>query len=84
VDRLVAFAETTEQVPAALLDRLHAAYVMDPEVRAFLLAQNPAAARAIARRFADARRRGLWHARRNDLDSDLDALRAEAGREAAE
>ena len=84
VDRLVAFAETTEQVPSALLDRLHAAYLGDPAVRAFLLAQNPDAARAIARRFADARRRGLWHARRNDLDSDLDALRAEAGREAAE
>lgn len=86
VDRLVAFAETTGQVPAALLDRIHAAYVADPRVRAFLLAHNPDAARAIARRLADARRRGLWHARRNDLDADLDALGAEAdsAREAAE
>ncbi|MEP9356057.1 cobaltochelatase subunit CobN [Xanthobacter sp. KR7-65] len=85
VDRLVAFAETTEQVPAGLFDRLHAAYVADPAVRAFLLAHNPEAARAIARRLADARRRGLWHARRNDLDADLDALRAAAApREAAE
>ncbi|MFG1299857.1 cobaltochelatase subunit CobN [Xanthobacter sp. V3C-3] len=86
VDRLVAFAETTGQVPAALLDRIHAAYVADPQVRAFLLAHNPDAARAIARRLADARRRGLWHARRNDLDADLDALNAEAdsAREAAE
>lgn len=78
VDRLVAFAETTHQVPSALLDRLHAAYLGDDAVRAFLLDQNPDAARAIARRFADARRRGLWHARRNDLDADLDALIAEA------
>lgn len=78
VDRLVAFAETTEEVPPALLDQLHAAYLADAAVRAFLLDQNPDAARAIAHRLADARRRGLWHARRNDLDADLDSLRAEA------
>ncbi|MFS8037875.1 cobaltochelatase subunit CobN [Xanthobacter sp. AM11] len=85
VDRLVAFTETTGQVPSALLDRLHGAYLADPAVRAFLLDQNCAAAGAIARRFADARRRGLWHARRNDLDGDLAALLAAAqGREAAE
>ena len=30
-----------------------------------------AAARAIALRFADARRRGLWHPRRNDLELGL-------------
>jgi len=76
VDRLVAFAETTEQVPGPLLDRLHAAYLGDPAVRAFLIDQNPDAARAIARRLADARRRGLWHPRRNDLDADLEALGA--------
>jgi cobaltochelatase CobN len=78
VDRLVAFAETTQAVPCALLDRLHAAYLGDGAVRAFLLDQNPAAAHAMAARFADARRRGLWHPRRNDLDADLAALRAEA------
>ncbi|MDI4658341.1 cobaltochelatase subunit CobN [Xanthobacter autotrophicus] len=85
VDRLVAFAETTQEVASALLDRLHAAYLAEPSVRAFLLDQNPAAARAMARRFADARRRGLWHSRRNALDADLDALLAEAAapREAA-
>ncbi|MFG1426399.1 cobaltochelatase subunit CobN [Roseixanthobacter glucoisosaccharinicivorans] len=79
VDRLVAFAETTHQVPSDLLDQIHAAYLADETVRAFLLRENPQAAEAMARRFEDARRRGLWHARRNDLDGDLAALRAQAG-----
>jgi len=48
-------------------------------VRAFRLAENPAAACAIAERLDFARRRGLWHPRRNDIDADLAALRAEAG-----
>ncbi|MBA4789154.1 MAG: cobaltochelatase subunit CobN [Rhizobiales bacterium] len=78
VDRLVAFAETTQAVSGDLLDRLHDAYLGDPAVRDFLLRENPAAAHEIARRFEDARRRGLWHARRNDLDGDLAALRAQA------
>ncbi|OYX83078.1 MAG: hypothetical protein B7Y75_05705, partial [Azorhizobium sp. 35-67-5] len=78
VDRLVAFAETTGRVAPSLLDALHAAYLGDEAVRAFLMDQNPQAAAAMAARFADARRRGLWHARRNDIDADLAALRAEA------
>lgn len=83
VDRLVAFAETTEEVPGALLDKLHAAYLADDTVRDFLLKANPEAARAMAQRFADARRRGLWHPRRNDLDGMLDAL-VSSGAEAAQ
>lgn len=84
VDRLVGFAETTEGVPGALLDAVHAAYVEDFRVRAFLLHENPAAARAIAERFSSARRRGLWHPRRNSVDDDLAALIREArGLEAA-
>jgi cobaltochelatase CobN len=78
VDRLVAFAETTEAVSAALLDLVHAAYVADPRVRGFLARENPAAARAIAERLDGARRRGLWHPRRNAVDADLEALRREA------
>jgi cobaltochelatase CobN len=78
VDRLVGFAETTEAVSEALIEAVHAAYVGDPAVRAFLLAENPAAARAIAERFAAARRRGLWHPRRNAVDAELEALVAEA------
>src|SRR5262249_22789219 len=79
VDRLDAFMATTDALRGALLDLLHAAYLADPKVRAFLLAENPAAARAIADRLDAARQRGLWHPRRNDIDADLAALRAEAG-----
>jgi cobaltochelatase CobN len=78
VDRLVAFAETTDAVPSALLDLVHEAYVADPRVRDFLIRESPGSARAIAHGLDTARRRGLWHPRRNDVDADLAALRAEA------
>lgn len=78
VDRLVGFAETTGAIPGELIGAVHDAYLGDPAVRAFLIDQNPAAARAIAQRFADARRRGLWHPLRNAVDDDLAALIAEA------
>ncbi len=78
IDRLVDFAQTTAAVPSALFDLLHEAYLGDARVRAFLLRENPAAADAIAERLEGARRRGLWHPRRNDVDADLLALRAEA------
>jgi cobaltochelatase CobN len=80
VDRLVAFAETTEAVPDRLLDLLFDAYIGDWSVRAFLLKENPAAARAIADRLSGARRRGLWHPRRNNVDADLALLSTEAER----
>ena len=78
VDRLVGFAETTDAVAEALIGAVHAAYLEDPAVRAFLMHENPAAARAIAERFASARRRGLWHPLRNAIDDDLAGLIAEA------
>jgi cobaltochelatase CobN len=80
VDRLVAFAEATEAVPDRLLDLLFDAYISDRSVRAFMLQENPAAARSIADRLSGARRRGLWHPRRNDVDADLALLSAEADR----
>jgi len=84
VDRLVAFAETTQAIPGRLIEAVYDAYVGDPRVRDFMLAENPAAARAVADRLAAARRRGLWHPLRNSVDSDLAALLAEArGKEAA-
>lgn len=78
VDRLVGFAETTQAVPEALIEAVHSAYVADETVRAFLLRESPSAARAVAARLADARRRGLWHPRRNSVDDDLAAMQAEA------
>ena len=77
VDRLTAFAATTDAVAGELFDLLHEAYVADPAVRAFLLRENPQAAAAIADRLDAARRRGFWHPRRNDVDAGLAALRAE-------
>jgi cobaltochelatase CobN len=77
VDRLVAFAETTDAVASELFDLLHDAYVADADVREFLLRENPQAASAIADRLDAARRRGFWHPRRNDVDSSLSLLRAE-------
>jgi cobaltochelatase CobN len=78
VDRLVGFAQTTQAVASGLIDLVHQAYLADPQVRAFLLRENPAAARAIAEHLDRARRRGWWHPRRNDIDADLRALMAEA------
>jgi cobaltochelatase CobN len=78
VDRLIGFAQTTDAVASTLIDLVHDAYLADPQVRAFLLRENPAAARAIAERLDAARRHGWWHPRRNDIDADLRALMAEA------
>ncbi len=77
VDRLVAFAATTGAVAGNLFDLLYDAYVADPEVRDFLLRENPAAAAAIAERLDAARRRGLWHPHRNDIATGFAALQAE-------
>jgi cobaltochelatase CobN len=78
VDRLIDFAETTGAVPSTLIDLVHEAYLADPDVRAFLLRENPDAARAIAERLATARQRGLWHPRRNDVDATLASFLTEA------
>lgn len=75
VDRLVDFANATGAVSNMLFDLLHDAYVCDEGVRDFLLRENPAAARSIADRLAEACRCGLWHPRRNDVDASLSALR---------
>ena len=71
VDRLAAFAETTGAVSSELFDLLFDAYVADPAVRDFLLRENPDAAAAIAERLDNARRSGLWHPRRNDVDAGV-------------
>ncbi|MET3523435.1 cobaltochelatase subunit CobN [Mesorhizobium abyssinicae] len=83
VDRLVGFAETTHAISGALIEAVHDAYLGDADVRAFILRENPAAAKVIAERFLSARRRGLWHPLRNSIDDDLAALIAEAQQVAA-
>ncbi|RVB54906.1 cobaltochelatase subunit CobN, partial [Mesorhizobium sp. M7A.F.Ca.CA.002.03.2.1] len=72
------FGETTHAIPGTLIEAVHDAYVGDPMVRAFILRENPAAAKIIAERFLSARRRGLWHPLRNSIDDDLTALIAVA------
>ena len=74
VDRLVDFAQTTGAVASRYFDLLHEAYVADDVVRDFIVRENPAAAAAIAARLDTARRRGLWHPHRNDIDAGLAAL----------
>ena len=83
VDRLIGFAETTSRAAAA--DRGGSRRLSRrPRGPRLPAARKPRRARAIAERFAAARRRGLWHARRNAVDDELAALIAEAReREAA-
>ena len=71
VDQLFGFAHTTGAVDSMLFDLLYDAYLADASVREFLMRENTAAAHAIAERLADARQRGLWHPRRNDVDALL-------------
>jgi cobaltochelatase CobN len=71
VDALYAFAATTDAVRAHQFDLVYERYVEDDAVRDFLLAANPPAAGAIARRLDDAARRGLWRPRRNSVTMRL-------------
>ena len=75
VDNLYLFAATTSVVADRHFDLLFDAVCADAEVRGFLIAANPLAAAAVADRFDDARRRGLWTTRRNSVDQSLAALR---------
>ncbi len=78
VDRLVAFRRNDRRGDKRAVRSRSCAYLADPRVRDFLLRENPAAARAIAERLDAARRLGLWHPRRNDIDAGFAALRLEA------
>jgi cobaltochelatase CobN len=71
VDRLVDFAELSGAVPSALFDAVHESYLADPSVRDFLMRENPEAGAFIVERLEAARRKGLWHPRRNDLGAGL-------------
>ncbi|OXT00472.1 cobaltochelatase subunit CobN [Notoacmeibacter marinus] len=77
VDRLVAFAETTNTIDADLIEAVCDAYLHDERVRDFLMRENPAAARAIVRRLNDAIRRQLWQPRRNSTPALLAELLAQ-------
>lgn len=74
VDRLIGFAETTHAVSSSLIEALYDAYFGNEEVRDFILRENPKAAEVMAQRFLSARRRNLWHSRRNAVDAELEML----------
>ncbi len=67
VGNLVGFAATTDQVARTAFDLVFDATLGDDRVRDFMIASNPHAARATARAFDEALRRGLWETRRNSV-----------------
>ncbi|MEL0022592.1 MAG: cobaltochelatase subunit CobN, partial [Rickettsiales bacterium] len=77
-----AFAATARAVADHHFDLVYDAYLGDPDVRAFLIDNNPAAAREIAERLIEAQERGLWKTRSNAGRALLEEL-AEGNLEAA-
>ncbi|ALR19318.1 cobaltochelatase subunit CobN [Sphingobium baderi] len=65
VDYLFAFAATTHAVRDHHFDAVHAAFIEDEAVRAFMAEANPAALRETAARLAEALERGMWKPRSN-------------------
>ena len=71
VDNLVAWAALADVVDDRQFEMMFEATCGNERVRAFLLDVNAEAARAIAQRFDEAMRRGLWHARSNSAGAVL-------------
>ncbi len=67
VSNLCAFAALSDEVASTAFDQVFDATLGDDRVRDFLVAENPLAARAIARDFDEALRRGHWASRRNSV-----------------
>ena len=80
VDYLFAFSATTGAVRDHHFDAVHAAFVGDDDVRAFMAEHNPNALVELADRLLEAQERGLWRARSNSAKALLEEL---AEREAA-
>jgi len=78
VDALFAFAATTDAVSSAGFDLVFTALIADEPIWHRIATANPAAARAISDRLADARGRGLWESRLNSVAAFFDDGRQEA------
>jgi cobaltochelatase CobN len=78
LDNLFAYAALTDAVESRQFDLYFDATLGDEAVRAFLIAANPLAARGMAAKFAEARRRGFWDGRRNSHAEILARMMAEA------
>ncbi|MCP8940860.1 cobaltochelatase subunit CobN [Alsobacter sp. SYSU M60028] len=74
VDNLFAWAALADAVDDRQFDLMFDATCGDEAVRAFLGEANPRAACAIASRFDEAIRRGLWRCRRNSVPATLSAM----------
>jgi cobaltochelatase CobN len=74
VDYLFAFAATTHAVKDHHFDLVHAAFIEDEAVRAFMANANPAALRETAARLAEVLERGLWRPRSNSAGVLLASL----------
>ncbi|MET0371744.1 MAG: cobaltochelatase subunit CobN [Sphingobium sp.] len=74
VDYLFAFAATTHAVRDHHFDAVHAAFIEDEAVRAFMAQANPAALRETAARLAEALERGLWKPKSNSAGLLLASL----------
>ncbi len=72
LDGLYAFAACVPERFDQQFDLLWGATLGDEEVDRFLSEANRAARDGMAARFADARRRGLWQTRRNDVAARLE------------
>ncbi|WP_030541162.1 cobaltochelatase subunit CobN [Sphingobium sp. DC-2] len=75
VDYLFAFAATTHGVKDHHFDAVHAAFIEDEAVRAFMAEVNPAALRETAARLSEALDRGLWRPRSNSAAMLLSSLK---------
>ena len=78
VDNFFAYAALADVTDDLQFDLLFDATIGDEAVRDFLTSANPAAADAIARRFEEAIRRGLWTTRRNSASAIMTGLRKPA------
>jgi cobaltochelatase CobN len=75
VDNFFAYAALTDATTDRQFDMLFDATIGDDAVREFLIRANPRAARAIAERFEEAIRRGLWNTRSNSAGSIMATMR---------
>ncbi|WP_336950671.1 cobaltochelatase subunit CobN [Sphingobium aromaticivastans] len=75
VDYLFAFAATTHAVKDHHFDAVHAAFIEDETVRAFMAEANPAALRETAARLHEALDRRLWKPRSNSATMLLTQLK---------
>ena len=78
VDYLFAFAATTHAVRDHHFDAVHAAFIEDEAVRAFMAEANPAALRETAARLAEALERRLWRPKSNSAGLLLAELSGDA------